>query len=97
MFGFRFYSLVHPVVLDMSMEGNFVTDVNIDSVALYTLLLQFTFFGIKGEMCGATPLPRSTAVWGRLSVERPSQQPVNPARLHGQRSSIQKLMALIVL
>ena len=88
--------LIHPVVLDMPMEGNLVTDIDIDSIALYSVLLLFLFFRIESEVCGPTPLPRRIAVRLWFTVERPSQLPIIAALLYGELSR-QKFVLLIVL
>lgn len=57
-----YYSLVHPVVLDVPMEGNLITDKDIDGVAFDAVLLLFLFLGAEVEVRGPTPLPRCIAV-----------------------------------
>lgn len=57
-----FYSLIHPVVLDVAMEGNLIADIDIDGIALNAVLLLFLVFRAEVEVCGPTPLPRCIAV-----------------------------------
>lgn len=78
---FGFYSLVHPVVLDVPMEGNLITDKDIDGVAFNAVLLLFLFLGAEGEVRGPTPFPRCITVCRWLNVDGPSQLPIGSNRL----------------
>ena len=91
------YSLIHPVVLDVSMEGNLITDVDIDGVALHAVLLLFLLFRAEAEVRGPTPLPGCIAVGRWLFVEGPSQQPVSPALLHRELPLLKAAFLVIIV
>lgn len=63
-------SLMHPVILNMAMEGYLVADVDVNGVALNAVLFMFLLLRVKVQSSGFAPLSRCLRVGRRLYINR---------------------------
>lgn len=64
---------MHPVVLNMPMEGYLVTDEDVDGIALNAGLLLFLLLRAEGQSSGSAIFSRSAGVWRLLLVNGPQE------------------------
>lgn len=65
--------LVHPVVLNMAMEGYLVADEDVDGIALNAGLLLFLLLSAEGQSSGSAIFSRSVGVWCLLLINGPQE------------------------
>lgn len=60
--------LMHPVILNVAMEGYLVTDVDVDGITLNAFLLVLLLFWVEVQSGGSAPLSRCPKVRRRLHI-----------------------------